>query len=94
MNTKNRHNNQKRRYTKKLDMRKNAEFNYMLGTIVRDLPDSVRGAIRGGIYSIASKKGIFEAKDFIIKQREAGIIDENTEKKLIDLIFDYSKYRQ
>ena len=55
--------------SKKLDMRREDEFNYMLGTILKDLPDSVRGALRGSIYSITSKKGIKDAKDYIIKKK-------------------------
>ena len=78
---------------KKLDMRKTEEFNFMLGKIVEDLPDSIRGAIRGSIYSIASKTGSKEAKDFIIKKHEEGVIGDKMEQKLIDLVFDYSKFR-
>ncbi len=48
----------------------------------------------GGIYSIASKKGgANEAKEFIVRKRQEGVIDSEMGKKLIDLIFDYSKYR-
>lgn len=79
--------------SKKLDMRKTEEFNFMLGRIVEELPDSIRGAIRGSIYSIASKKGAKEAKDFISKKHEEGLIDAPTQKKLMDLLYDYSKYR-
>ena len=43
------------------------EFNYMLGTILKDLPDSVRGALRGSIYSITSKKGIKDAGNNFLK---------------------------
>ncbi|HIH60989.1 MAG TPA: hypothetical protein HA269_02430 [Ferroplasma sp.] len=74
-------------------MRREDEFNYMLGTILKDLPDSVRGALRGSIYSITSKKGIKDAKDYIIKKKEDGTINEKMEKNLIDLIYSYSKYR-
>ncbi|MEM0155578.1 MAG: hypothetical protein QW597_03120 [Thermoplasmataceae archaeon] len=78
---------------KRLDMRKTDEFNFMLGKIVEELPDSIRGAIRGSIYSIASKKGTKEAKDFISKKHQEGIIGDKMEQKLIDLVFDYSKFR-
>lgn len=84
---------QRSRRTKKLDMRKTEEFNFMLGKIVEDLPDSIRGAIRGSIYSIASKKGSKEAKDFIAKKHQEGIIGDRMEQKLIDLVYDYSKFR-
>ncbi len=72
--------NDQKRSVKKLDMRKNEEFNYMLGTIVRDLPESVRGALRGGIYSIMSKQGTREARDFIVKKKNDGVITEDMEK--------------
>jgi hypothetical protein len=78
---------------RKLDMRKSEEFNFMLGKAVQDLPDSVRGAVMGGIYSIASKKGIKEARDYILKKQEEGSIDEDTKKKLLDLIANYSRNR-
>lgn len=84
---------QRPKKSKKLDMRKSEEFNYMLGRAVDGLPESVKGAIRGSIYSIASKKGAKEAKDFIGKKHDEGLIDGNTQKKLVDLVFDYSKYR-
>lgn len=78
---------------KRLDMRKSDEFNYMLGKAVEDLPESTKGAIRGSIYAIVSKKGTKEAKDFIGKKHSEGLIDNQTQKRLLDLIFDYSKYR-
>ncbi|EQD48815.1 hypothetical protein B1B_11905 [mine drainage metagenome] len=78
---------------KKLDMRKEEEFRFLLSKIIETLPDSVRGAIKGSVYSIASKKSTKEAKDYIMKKKEEGVIDSKTEKKLIDLVFDYSKYR-
>ncbi len=78
---------------KKLDMRKEEEFRYLLSKIIENLPDSLRGAIKGSVYSIASKKGVKDAKQYIIKKREEGLIDPGIEKRLIDLVYDYSKYR-
>lgn len=78
---------------KKLDMRKTDEFQYLLSEAVSQLPESVRGAIKGSIYSIASKKGAKEAKDFIQKKNQEGLIDSQMEKELIDLVFSYSRYR-
>ena len=74
-------------------MRKTEEFNYMLNKIVEDLPDSVRGAIKGSLYSIASKQGKKEARDYITKKFDEGFIDDSTQRKLYDLIADYSKVR-
>jgi hypothetical protein len=79
--------------SRRLDMRKTEEFNFMLGKIVDELPDSVRGAVKGSLYSIASKKGTREARDYIMKIRTDGIIDEDMQKRLLDLLADYSKFR-
>ncbi|MCL4438263.1 MAG: hypothetical protein M1616_02730 [Candidatus Thermoplasmatota archaeon] len=78
---------------RKLDMRKSEEFNFMLGRAVEDLPDSVRGAVMGSIYSIASKRGIKEARDYILKKEEEGAFDQETKRKLLDLIANYSRSR-
>jgi hypothetical protein len=79
--------------SKKLDMRKMDEFNFMLSKAVESLPDSIRGQIKGSIYSMASRKGAKEAKDYIVKKFQEGVLDQNLEKKLLDLLYDYSKYR-
>ncbi len=78
---------------KKLDMRKSEEFNYMLSKAVESLPDSIRGSIAGGIYSIASRQGITEARDFVIKKKDESVIDEATQKQIWNLLNDYSTYR-
>ncbi|MEM1725308.1 MAG: hypothetical protein QXW71_06040 [Thermoplasmata archaeon] len=82
-------NSQKRR---KLDMSKNTEFRYLLKELLNSLPENMRGAVFGAIYSKASKKDIKDARDYILKIKNAGLIDENLSKKLIDLLYDYSKY--
>ncbi len=74
-------------------MRKTEEFNYMLNSIVEELPDSVRGAIKGSLYSIASKQGYKEAKEYLSSQHEDGTIDDSTQKKLNDLLSEYCKVR-
>ncbi|EQB71710.1 MAG: hypothetical protein AMDU1_APLC00020G0076 [Thermoplasmatales archaeon A-plasma] len=79
--------------SRRLDMRKTEEFNFMLGKIVEELPDSVRGAVKGSLYSIASKKGTREARDYIVKIRTDGLIDDDMQKRLLDLLADYSKFR-
>ncbi|MCL4329065.1 MAG: hypothetical protein M1151_03645 [Candidatus Thermoplasmatota archaeon] len=85
--------NQQRLRIKRLDMRRSDEFNYLLSREVQALPENVRGAIKGSIYAIASRKGSKEAKDYVLKKHEEGIIGEKLQHRLIDLIFDYSKYR-
>ncbi len=77
---------------RKLDMSKNTEFRYLLKEALRSIPENVRGSVFGSIYSKASKRDIKEARDYIIKIKNEGIIDEHLAKKLIDLIFDYSRY--
>lgn len=77
---------------KKLDMSKNAEFRYLLKEMLNDLDESVRGSIFGAIYSKASKINIYEARDYVIKIKNEGLISEKKAKELIDLIFKYSKY--
>lgn len=74
-------------------MRKTEEFNYMLNGIVEELPDSVRGAIKGSLYSIASKQGYKEAREYLSSQLEEGTIDEMTQKKLNELLSEYCKVR-
>ena len=74
-------------------MRKTEEFNFMLNSIVEELPDSVRGAIKGSLYSIASKQGYKEAKEYLSSQHEEGTIDEGTQRKLNDLLSEYCKVR-
>ncbi|MEM0334564.1 MAG: hypothetical protein QXU94_04170, partial [Thermoplasmata archaeon] len=57
-------NSQKRR---KLDMSKNTEFRYLLKELLNSLPENMRGAVFGAIYSKASKKDIKDARDYILK---------------------------
>ena len=78
---------------RKLDMRKDYEFRYILGKLLSSLPEGVQGSLKGTIYAKATNLGIREARDFIIKKREEGVIDEKLAKKLIDLLYDYSVYR-
>lgn len=78
---------------KKLDMGRNDEFQYLLSQKVNVLPESVRGAVKGSIYSIASKRGVKEAKEYIQKKNQEGIISSDLGKDLIDLVFHYSKYQ-
>lgn len=77
---------------RKLDMSRNAEFRYLLKEKLNDLPENMRGAVFGAIYSKASKIGIQDARDYILKIKNEGMIDEKKAKELIDLIFKYSKY--
>ena len=78
---------------RKLDMRRDYEFRYLLGKLLEGLPEGVVGSLKGTIYAKASNIGIREARDYILKKREDGTIDEVTAKKLIDLLYKYSVYR-
>ncbi len=78
---------------RKLNMRKDFEFRYMLGQALKDLPEGVQGSLKGSIYAKASNQGIKEAKEYILKKKEEGVIDERMAKKLIDLLYKYSVYR-
>lgn len=77
---------------RKLDMSRNAEFRYILKEELSTLPENVRGAVFGAIYSKASKMDVKEARDYILKIKDEGLINEEKARKLIDLIFEYSKY--
>ncbi len=74
-------------------MRKDYEFRYQLGQILKDLPEGVQGALKGTIYSKAANIGIREARDYILKKKEEGIIDEKLARRLIDLLYKYSVVR-
>jgi hypothetical protein len=78
---------------RKLNMRKNEEFRFLLGKYLKDLPESVRGSLIGSVYAKAAKNGVLEARDYILVKKNAGIIDDVTSKRLIDLVYDYSTYR-
>lgn len=73
-------------------MRRDYEFKYLLGQIVTELPENMRGTIKGTVYSKASKIGIKEAKDYILMKKDEGFLDEEIVKKIIDLLYRYSKY--
>ncbi len=74
-------------------MRKDYEFRYMLGQSLKRLPEGIQGAIKGSIYSKAVNMGIKEARDYILKKKDEGVIDEAMARKLIDLLYKYSVYR-
>lgn len=74
-------------------MRKDYEFRYLLGQLLKELPEGIQGSIKGSIYAKASNMGIREAKNFILEKKEEGLIDEELAKKLIDLLYKYSVYR-
>ena len=78
---------------RKLDMRRDYEFRYLLGKILEGLPEGLVGSLKGTIYAKASNIGIREARDYILKKKEEGTIDGVTAKKLIDLLYKYSVYR-
>lgn len=47
----------------------------------------------GSVYAKAAKNGVLEARDYILVKKNAGVIDDVTSKRLIDLVYDYSTYR-
>ncbi len=78
---------------KKLNMRKDYEFRYQLGQLLKDLPEGVQGALKGTIYSKAANIGIRDARDYILRKRDEGVIDDKLARKLIDLLYKYSVLR-
>ncbi len=78
---------------RKLDMRRDYEFRYLLGQLLKDLPEGIQGSLKGTIYAKASNMGIREARDYILKKKEENVIDEKLAKRLIDLLYKYSVYR-
>lgn len=82
-----------RKKLRKLNMRKNEEFRFLLGKCLKDLPESLRGSVIGSVYAKAAKNGVLDARDYILVKKSEGIIDEPTSRKLIDLVYDYSTYR-
>jgi len=79
--------------TKKLDMNRIKDFKWELDQILKDLPESVKGNIKGSIYAKASKLGIKETKDFIMQKEEEGTISEEMGRKIVKLLYRYNRYR-
>jgi len=79
--------------TKKLDMNRIKDFKWELDQILKDLPDSVKGNIKGSIYAKASKLGIKETRDFIMQKEEEGTISEEMGRKIVKLLYRYNRYR-
>ncbi|EDY35814.1 hypothetical protein ABOONEI_1013 [Aciduliprofundum boonei T469] len=65
----------------------------MLGQLLKELPEGIQGSLKGTIYAKASNYGIREARDYILKKRDEGVINESLAKRLIDLLYKYSVYR-
>jgi len=78
---------------KKTQYEKNEEFRFLLGKLLHDLPESVRGSVIGSVYAKAAKNGVLEARDYVLVKKNEGVIDDTTSKELIDLIYDYSTFR-
>lgn len=78
---------------RKLDMHKTPEFTYLTNKVLESLPENVRGSISGSIYAKASRLGINDAKEFILKKKQEGILTDVMAESLINLLFRYSKYR-
>lgn len=91
----NRYENQEERKkkVKKLDMKKSEEFNFMLNKALANISENLRGSIAGSIYSMSSRHGINMAKEFVIKKKEEGLLNEENVKKIMNLLNEYSIYR-
>ena len=79
--------------TKNLDMNRIKDFKWELDQIIKDLPDSVKGNIKGSVYAKASKLGIKETKNFIMQKEEEGVISDEMGKKIVRLLYRYNRYR-
>ena len=78
---------------KKLDMNRIKDFKWELDQVLKDLPDSIKGNIKGSVYAKASKLGIKETKDFIMQKEEEGVISDEMGKKIMRLLYRYNRYR-
>jgi len=78
---------------RKLDMRRDYEFRYLLSQLLKDVPEGIQGSLKGSIYAKASNIGIREAKDYILQKKDEGVIGEELARKLINLLYKYSVYR-
>ncbi|MCD6126982.1 MAG: hypothetical protein J7J21_01190 [Methanomicrobia archaeon] len=78
---------------KKLDMNRVKDFKWELDQILKELPESVKGNIKGSVYAKASKLGIKETKEFIIQKEKEGIISEEMGRKIVKLLYRYARYR-
>ncbi|MGP6220533.1 hypothetical protein [Caldiplasma sukawensis] len=91
----NRYDNQEERKkrVKKLDMKRSEEFNFMLNKALTNVAESLRGSLAGSIYSMSSRHGINMAKEFVIKKKEEGLLNEENVRKIMNLLNEYSIYR-
>ncbi len=78
---------------KKLDMNRIKDFKWELNQLLKDLPDSVRGSIKGSVYAKASKHGLEETKEYIIEKEKEGVISEELGRKIVRLLYKYYRYR-
>ncbi len=76
-----------------LHMGKQDEFSFQLGELLKDVPEEIRGQLKGRIYTIASKQGIREAKEYVYSKAEEGVISRHLAKRIVDLLYSYSRYR-
>ncbi|MFQ6087934.1 MAG: hypothetical protein ACE5K0_03415 [Candidatus Methanofastidiosia archaeon] len=81
------------RRIRKLNMRRLDDFKWELSVILREVAEENVGAIRGAIYTKASKIGVKEAKQFIREKEEEGLITSETARKLTGLLTKYSVFR-
>jgi len=55
---------------RKLDMRKDYEFRYLLSQLLKELPEGIQGSLKGSIYAKASNMGI--RKELCVAEERRG----------------------
>ena len=77
-----------------LDMGRVKYFLFDLNDILEKIPDdSVRGTLKGNIYSKASKNSIWDAREYIERMASEGVIPSDIKEKLILLLRRYTRRR-
>jgi hypothetical protein len=78
---------------KRLNLRRMIEFKYELDNILKDLPDNVKGTLKGSIIAKADKMDIDAAMDFIDAKTDDKTITEETRERLYKLLKYFCIYR-
>jgi hypothetical protein len=78
---------------RKLNMRRIDDFKWSLSQILDDVDDQNASAVKGAVYTKASKIGVREAKDYIWEKQREGVIERDVALRLTRLLSKYSVYR-